>query len=127
MTKLALLSLTLLAGCGLFSPTPAPAPAPPAATVAAQHTAMAPDYIKGVQDRLRQDGYYTGKTDGVWGPATRAALVKYQQQHDVYVSGELDAATLKSFAADDNPPVVQAPPAPEPAPPPPDKPAPYHW
>jgi hypothetical protein len=49
------------------------------------------------QTRLQELGYSVGKADGVLGPRTRAALLKYQRSKGLTESGKLDAATLHAL------------------------------
>ena len=50
-----------------------------------------------VQSELAQLGYYHGAIDGVVGDETEAALARYQEDHDLSVTGTLTAATLQSL------------------------------
>lgn len=59
---------------------------PPAVTTAstpASPTALAPEAVKELQQRLQQLGFYQGPLDGLWGPATQTALEKAQQVYGV--------------------------------------------
>jgi hypothetical protein len=58
---------------------------------------LTPDMTQQVQERLQQQGLYRGHIDGVWGPATEAAVRTYQQQHNLNATGKLDANTLASL------------------------------
>jgi len=53
--------------------------------------------ITAVQSQLAQLGYYHGVIDGVVGDGTQAALARYQEDHDLSVTGTITAATLQSF------------------------------
>jgi peptidoglycan hydrolase-like protein with peptidoglycan-binding domain len=44
---------------------------------------LTPDDIRGLQDRLRAGGYYTGATDGVMGRQTRKAIREYAEAQGV--------------------------------------------
>ena len=55
------------------------------------------DQIEGVQQRLKNLGYYTGEIDGVHGDKTRTAIQFYQQENDISVSGKIDAALKDSL------------------------------
>jgi N-acetylmuramoyl-L-alanine amidase len=48
---------------------------------------------KGIQQRLNNLGFYCGDPDGEVGEATRAALRRFQEAHDLAVTGALDDAT----------------------------------
>ncbi|MFN2509282.1 MAG: peptidoglycan-binding protein [Chthoniobacterales bacterium] len=50
--------------------------------------------ILDVQGELRQRGYYRGSLDGQYGPLTRSALLGFQRDNGLAVTGEIDEATL---------------------------------
>ena len=50
-----------------------------------------------VQDQLKSAGYYHGKIDGVLGPETRHALVRYQSAKGLRVTGSLTPETQQSL------------------------------
>jgi hypothetical protein len=50
------------------------------------------------QQQLGRLGYYRGETDGVFGPETRSALMRYQNDHGLRVTGTFDAETLRVLA-----------------------------
>jgi Putative peptidoglycan-binding domain-containing protein len=58
---------------------------------------VAPKAVQLVQERLRQDGSYTGAVDGIWGADSQAALEKFQQTHSLQVTGELNQATVATL------------------------------
>jgi len=112
---LALVGFVALAGCSSADHRPmtqnvAPAAAATPAPVAATTPEVSPGMIKRVQTSLKQQGFYKGRIDGVWGPETQSGVHGYQQAHNLTDSGELDAATLASLRGT---PVssTQAPPA----------------
>ena len=78
-------SLTLLpAGLiGEGSARSAREPAPPA-----------PRFIREAQRTLRELGYQPGPVDGIVGPRTRQALVRYQKAERIEVTGRLDSETM---------------------------------
>jgi peptidoglycan hydrolase-like protein with peptidoglycan-binding domain len=53
--------------------------------------------VQAVQTRLTQLGYYSGPVDGIFGPATRDALAKYQIAKQLNVTGSLSPDTLQSL------------------------------
>jgi hypothetical protein len=53
--------------------------------------------VSTVQSQLAKLGYYRGAIDGVEGDETEAALARYQEDHDLSVTGTLTAATLQSL------------------------------
>ncbi|MEO8020375.1 peptidoglycan-binding domain-containing protein [Polaromonas sp.] len=48
-----------------------------------------------VQEKLKAAGVYSGPSDGYFGPASKAALARLQQQKGVPATGELDDATRR--------------------------------
>jgi len=55
-----------------------------------------PTYSKDVaeaQRRLKQWGYYTGSVDGIYGPKTYNAVVKFQRKHGLKADGIIGPAT----------------------------------
>ncbi len=50
-----------------------------------------------LQRRLREEGFYPGPVDGVFGPGTRAALSQYQARHGLPRTGALDDATGRAL------------------------------
>src|SRR5262249_27360333 len=55
-----------------------------------------------VQDRLRQAGVYNGRIDGIWGADSQAALERFQQAHQLQVTGQLNQATAATLGVDPN-------------------------
>jgi hypothetical protein len=53
--------------------------------------------VSAVQSALAKLGYYHGAIDGLVGDETQAALTRYQEEHDLSVTGILTAATLQSL------------------------------
>jgi peptidoglycan hydrolase-like protein with peptidoglycan-binding domain len=49
------------------------------------------------QTRLQELGYSVGKADGILGPRTRGALLKFQRAKGLTESGKLDPATLRAL------------------------------
>jgi peptidoglycan hydrolase-like protein with peptidoglycan-binding domain len=107
-----ILTGSLLAG--IVSALPAAAQtAPPLAYV----QPVAPQAVQDVQNRLRQAGVYSGQIDGIWGADSQAALERYQQTHQLQVTGQLNQATAATLGLDQS--SLLATPAAAPAPPPP--------
>ncbi len=50
-----------------------------------------------VQAELARRGYYYGAIDGTYGPQTRAALLRYQRENGLAVTGRIDQPTLESL------------------------------
>ena len=53
--------------------------------------------VADLQDKLARAGYYHGRIDGVLGPETRHALVRYQSAKGLEPSGNLTPDTLRSL------------------------------
>ena len=53
--------------------------------------------VSAVQSALAKLGYYRGTIDGVAGDETQAALARYQEDHDLSVTGTVTAAILQSL------------------------------
>jgi hypothetical protein len=53
--------------------------------------------VADLQDKLATAGYYHGRIDGVLGPETRHALVRYQSAKGLEPSGNLTPDTLRSL------------------------------
>lgn len=59
---------------------------------------VAPNMVKQVQSKLRDDGYYKkGAVDGVWGAGTESAVRSFQRDHNLGSSGQLDIPTLQAL------------------------------
>lgn len=58
---------------------------------------LAPAAVMQVQERLRQQGSYSGRPDGVWGPDSQAALERFQMSRGLQVSGQLNQATAATL------------------------------
>ena len=50
-----------------------------------------------VQEQLAQQGYYRGEIDGIFGAETRRAVLRYQSDHGLRVTGNLNADTLQAL------------------------------
>jgi peptidoglycan hydrolase-like protein with peptidoglycan-binding domain len=61
---------------------------------------IAPQAVQDVQNRLRQAGVYSGQIDGIWGTDSQAALERYQQSHQLQVTGQLNQATAATLGLD---------------------------
>ena len=53
--------------------------------------------VSAVQSKLAKLGYYRGAIDGVEGDETQAALARYQEEHNLSVTGTLTAATIQAL------------------------------
>jgi hypothetical protein len=50
-----------------------------------------------VQEQLARQGYYQGEIDGIFGAETRRAIMRYQNDHGLRVTGNLNADTLRAL------------------------------
>lgn len=55
------------------------------------------DKVKQIQGLLKDWGYYFGSVDGVFGPATRNAVIWFQQKHGIAVDGIVGAQTAEKL------------------------------
>jgi peptidoglycan hydrolase-like protein with peptidoglycan-binding domain len=90
-----------------------PATAQPAAAPLAYVQPLPGQAVQSVQERLRQAGVYAGRIDGVWGADSQAALERFQQAHQLQVTGQLNQATAATLGLD--PSTLLAPPPSPPA------------
>jgi peptidoglycan hydrolase-like protein with peptidoglycan-binding domain len=58
--------------------------------------------VRGVQQRLRGQGYYAGAADGIWGPRTQSGLERFQRSHGLEATGRLDPSTAAALGMDPN-------------------------
>ena len=57
------------------------------------------DPVKAAQMALKERGYDIGEPDGRLGPKTRAAVLKFQKDEGLKVSGRLDVETMSRLQA----------------------------
>ena len=57
------------------------------------------DDVREVQEKLRNDGFYSGEIDGAYSTDLSAALTRYQIRHGLPISGQLDADTSEALGA----------------------------
>jgi hypothetical protein len=53
--------------------------------------------VVAVQARLKKQGYYREKIDGIFGPQTRDAIMRYQRDHGLRVTGNVTPDTLQAL------------------------------
>ncbi len=53
-----------------------------------------------VQVALQDKGYEPGPTDGIWGPRTRRAVIRFQREEGLEANGRLDNETLARLDVD---------------------------
>jgi peptidoglycan hydrolase-like protein with peptidoglycan-binding domain len=91
--------ITALPSCSMFNTTPTKTALPPPPAISQRQADMRDSsetqaQIIAVQSKLAREGLFTGQIDGRWGPATSSALSRYQQNHNLLVTGKLDKPTL---------------------------------
>jgi hypothetical protein len=92
---------------------PAPAPEPPAQPQAAaiepvpEPNVLRVDEVTELQVKLRSFGFNPGPVDGVAGPMTQSAAMRYQQARGQPQTGAVDRQLLDQLRQDPAPPVVQ--------------------
>ncbi len=55
---------------------------------------MASDDVRKAQQALQADGVYHGRIDGIAGPQTRRAVLRYQKRNNLQQTGVLDGQTM---------------------------------
>lgn len=61
---------------------------------------VSPVHVAQIQHLLREQGYYDGQIDGVWGEGTAAAANKYRREHGLEGTAGLDISLLKAMNAE---------------------------
>jgi len=100
---------------------PAPPPPPPSTDLRAGSTGVE---VQNVQRLLNALGYAVGADDGVYGPSVERAVLAFQHEHNLPVTGVVDSATRAALEAaveeatrtTPTRPEIPATPAPPPAP-----------
>lgn len=93
-TRLALLGIIMAAPMAPSLGQGQTAPSPPALQYS-QPLSIGATVL--VQEKLQQAGTYSGRSDGIWGPDSQAALERFQQTRSLQVSGQLNQATLATL------------------------------
>jgi peptidoglycan hydrolase-like protein with peptidoglycan-binding domain len=60
---------------------------------------LADDNVRGVQEKLRDGGFYSGEIDGAYSSDLSAALTRYQIRKGLPITGQLDAETSEALGA----------------------------
>src|SRR5262245_58824663 len=55
--------------------------------------------VRAVQEKLRDDGFYSGEVDGAYSSDLSAALSRYQIRNGLPITGQLDAETSEALGA----------------------------
>jgi peptidoglycan hydrolase-like protein with peptidoglycan-binding domain/surface antigen len=103
--------MLLMSGCTQMSKTAAvpdepstSAASPPKAT---PPTRPADPEVRAAQDYLARLGYYRGPVDGIDGPKTRAAVAKYQTDHESPPDGKVSRDLIAQLAGSSSTPAEQ--------------------
>lgn len=59
--------------------------------------AIEPQLMARIQQQLKQDGYYDGQVDGLFGQDTSRALAQWQDDQGIRATGQVDARTLAAM------------------------------
>jgi len=51
--------------------------------------------VQRLQRKLTELNYNPGPVDGIWGPKTRNALMKYQEENNLAITGKIDSEIKK--------------------------------
>ena len=70
-----------------------------AAMPATESEMRMPEIVKGIQQKLVQKGYEPGTPDGVTGVVTRAAIMAYEHDHGLQITGEPSDVLLQHMQA----------------------------
>jgi peptidoglycan hydrolase-like protein with peptidoglycan-binding domain len=65
--------------------------------MAVYHQGMTDEFIKRIQQVLKEAGYYRGAIDGIFGPQTFAAVKGWQHQNNLTVDGIVGPQTLAAM------------------------------
>ena len=104
--KIGLVALSAAAVCTVTALNAAPAAdgfmAEPAAYAAVLKQGSSGGEVKEVQRRLKNWGYYFGEVDGIYGPATVAAVKSFQRKNGLTVDGIAGKATFAALGMNDS-------------------------
>jgi peptidoglycan hydrolase-like protein with peptidoglycan-binding domain len=78
-------------------------PSPPVVSPPAP-TPQSDPMVRQIQGILQERGYAPGPLDGVFGKKTREALRRFQRDHRLSVTGEIDTATKSALLSPQPPP-----------------------
>ena len=53
--------------------------------------------VAAAKEQLAGQGYYRGEIDGIFGPETQRAVVRYQSDHGLRATGSLNPDTLRAL------------------------------
>jgi len=92
------ISVGFAAPVAVYRPVYVAQPAPYYVTTTTYRTVASPSsQLVRAQSQLATLGYYRGAVDGSFGPLTNRAIIQYQADYGLPVTGRLDRATLKSL------------------------------
>jgi peptidoglycan hydrolase-like protein with peptidoglycan-binding domain len=85
------------------SPNMAAPAAPGSKQTNAGHAISQKEKIKQAQQALKDDGFYKGRVDGVWGHGSRQALMQFQRRNNLPATGRLDSNTFAALTQSTTP------------------------
>ena len=103
LSALSLIMFAVLAGATAFAVSAYTRPEAPAAAASAEAEAAAlrqgsrGQDVKAVQTKLRRWGYYEGAVDGIYGPQTKAAVVRFQRKNGLTADGVVGKQTFAAL------------------------------
>ncbi len=104
--KIGLVTLSAAAVCTVTALNAAPAAdsfiSEPVAYTAILRQGSSGGEVKEVQRRLKNWGYYFGEVDGIYGPATVAAVKSFQRKNGLTVDGIAGKATFAALGMNDS-------------------------
>lgn len=71
--------------------------AAPGAMAATYRQGSTGEQVRTIQDKLKRWGYYNGEVDGIFGSATRKAVVAFQQKNGLVADGIVGPNTLRAL------------------------------
>ena len=69
----------------------------PGAMAATYRQGSTGEQVRTIQDKLKRWGYYNGEVDGIFGSATRKAVVAFQQKNGLVADGIVGPNTLRAL------------------------------
>lgn len=69
----------------------------PGAMAATYRQGSTGEQVRTIQDKLKRWGYYDGKVDGIFGSATRKAVVAFQKKNGLTADGIVGPNTLRAL------------------------------
>ncbi len=58
---------------------------------------ISPSGIRRIQENLKQQDFYAGAVDGIWGPGTQQAIGKYEQEKGLQATGNINLRLINTL------------------------------